>query len=230
MLKSIVCGVAMTLGLFVQAADEDTPDKVMKDQIVIMSEMCDVLESVKDKESAEKAKPKLEALVKKAKTIEARVQKLKVNDLPKEQKEALEKKYKEEMQKTATRFFAAATKLSQDKDLAGVLKALEAGRDEKTGEIIKEMLTVFKELTAILDSVQDKETAQQAKPKLEALLNKVKELKVRGKTFNLKGVPQEKIEELKAASQKFEASLKKVNENAEAVKELQDVLKDLRKD
>jgi FKBP-type peptidyl-prolyl cis-trans isomerase len=138
MLKTVLCGVALTLVVFVHAADEDTADKVMKDQIALVGEMCDILETITDKTSAEKAKPKLEDLAKKSKEIEKRAKKLKLEELPKEKKEELQKKYEKDMQKVATRLFKSMGRLAQDKDLKDVLKTIDLGgkntEEEKPGK------------------------------------------------------------------------------------------------
>jgi hypothetical protein len=124
MRKVTLAGFALAL-VFAVSGCGDSPDSVIKDQIKLMNDMADVLEGIKDKDSAEKAKPKLEALAKKAKDIEERAKKLKLDDMPKEKQEALKKKYEDDIKKAAGRFGAAMMKAMTNPDAAGALKGID---------------------------------------------------------------------------------------------------------
>src|SRR5262249_18058217 len=79
--------------------EKDTPDLVMKDAIKVMGELADVLETIKDKDSVLKVKTKLVDLKKRYLAVGERARKLKIDNLPKEEKEALEKKYKADLER-----------------------------------------------------------------------------------------------------------------------------------
>lgn len=127
MRKATLAGLALAL-VFGVSGCGDSPDSVMKDTIKLMNEMADVMEGIKDKDSAEKAKPKLEALAKKMKDLEERAKKLKLDEMPKEKKEALQKKYEDDLKKAGTRFGAAMMKAMTNPDAAGALKGLDMGK------------------------------------------------------------------------------------------------------
>ena len=121
MRKVTLAGLALAL-VFTVSGCGDSPESITKDMIKAMNEMADVLESIKDKDSAEKAKPKLEALSKKMKDLKERADKLKVDD---KKKKELEEKYKDEVAKAGMRLFGALAKVGSNPDAAAALKSLD---------------------------------------------------------------------------------------------------------
>ncbi len=85
----------------------DTPDTYMRQLVSATSELADLYESVTDMNSAEKAKPKIQALIRRIKQIDAKGKELKFDALPPQQKEALDKKYKGDQENAYRRAFRA---------------------------------------------------------------------------------------------------------------------------
>jgi len=127
-MKKVVVGVSSLALVFLVSGCGDSPDSVMKDQIKVSNELLDVLEGIKTKEDAEKAKPKLEQLGKKMKDVQDRAKKLKMDDMPKEKKEALQKKYKDDIEKLGSRFFSVLAKLNNP-EVQKVLKDIDMPKD-----------------------------------------------------------------------------------------------------
>jgi hypothetical protein len=109
-----------------------TPDLLMKDAIKLMGEFADTFEKIKDKASAEKAKPKLVDLTKRFKKLNEQGRKI-VDALPKEEQEALQKKYKDDLEKVTKRLIAETGRLNKDPEIQAVLKEVEkeATKDDK---------------------------------------------------------------------------------------------------
>jgi uncharacterized lipoprotein YehR (DUF1307 family) len=106
-MKKVTLSVFALSLVFLATGCGDSPDSLTKDTIKFMNDMSDVLEKIKSKEDAEKYKGDLEKLAKRAKDMEERGKKLKINDLPKEKLEELQKKYKDEMEKALARLKSA---------------------------------------------------------------------------------------------------------------------------
>jgi cytochrome c556 len=97
-----------------------THESVMKDMIGKMKELVAVLEGVKDEASAASAKPKLQALSKEMKELEATASKL-----PKasaEEEKRLREKYEPEMKELTPKLFAEVMRVGMDPKLGTVLK------------------------------------------------------------------------------------------------------------
>ncbi len=124
----MIVGVSALALVFLVSGCGDSPDSVMKDQIKASNEVLDVLEGIKTKEDAEKAKPKLEQLGKGMKDIQERGKKLKMDDLPKEKKDALTKKYKDDLEKRDSRYFSVLAKLN-DPGVQKILKDIDMPKD-----------------------------------------------------------------------------------------------------
>jgi hypothetical protein len=108
------------------AAKEPTKEdveKVIKDQIAIMSDLTTVLETVKDKASVEKAKPKLEAVAKRLKDLGDRAKKL--GNPSKEVLDEVGKKYQEKSQAVTGKFRKEIERVSADADLKKALEYLK---------------------------------------------------------------------------------------------------------
>ncbi len=114
--------------------EKETPDQFMKEAIKLMGEFADAFEKIKDKDSAEKAKPKLVDLTKRFKKLDVRGRKI-LTALPKEDQEALEKKYKPEIAKVSKRLLGAMSKALEDPEARKVLADIEkeASKDDKKG-------------------------------------------------------------------------------------------------
>jgi hypothetical protein len=126
---------ALTLSLLLAgtatAQDKDKPakeatkadfEKLVKEQIGMLNQMCVLLESVKDKASGEKAVPKLKALAKKGEELKARMEKL--GKPSKETEQALKEKYSPEIQKVIPRLVKESTRIGNDPELKKVLEAM----------------------------------------------------------------------------------------------------------
>jgi len=85
-------------------------DDVMKDTVSTMNEMADVLDTIKDQESAKAARPKLENLLQRLKDLKAKADKIKVT---KSEEERLKKKYEPDLKKIHDRFFQAGLNLQR---------------------------------------------------------------------------------------------------------------------
>jgi hypothetical protein len=84
---------------------------LMKDSIGLMNEYAEIIEGVKDKDTAEKAKGKFDDLEKKFKDLGDRLKKAKPT---KEQMKSLEEKFKDDMEKAQKRMIDASKKLKPD--------------------------------------------------------------------------------------------------------------------
>ncbi|MBI1918481.1 MAG: carboxypeptidase regulatory-like domain-containing protein [Planctomycetes bacterium] len=79
--------------------EKDTPDLLMKDVVKAFNELADLVETLKDKASAAKAKPKFEDIVKKMETVAERAKK--IGKLSRDRSWDLEKKYQRELEAAA---------------------------------------------------------------------------------------------------------------------------------
>jgi len=122
-MKKVTLSVFALSLVFLATGCGDSPDSLMKDTISMMNDTSDVLEKIKSKEDAEKYKGELEKIAKRAKDIEERAKKLKMDDLPKDKKEALQKKYEDDLKKALSRLVAASRKLPPDAQ--SVLKSID---------------------------------------------------------------------------------------------------------
>lgn len=127
MRKASLFGLGLGLLVFTTGCG-DSPEKVMKDTISLMNDASKILESVKDEDSAKKAASDLEKLEKKGKDIQDRVKKLKMEDLSKEKKEALEKKFKDDFEKAMERLQKASANAAKYPELQKALQDLKVGR------------------------------------------------------------------------------------------------------
>ncbi len=113
-MKKVTLSVfALSLAFLVTGCG-DSPDSLMKDMIKWSNDLADTLEKIKSKEDAEKYKGDLQKIVGRLKDFEERAKKLKMEDLPKDKKEALEKKYKDEGEKAGKRMQEAMNKLPKE--------------------------------------------------------------------------------------------------------------------
>ena len=129
-MKKVTLGVSALAFVFLVSGCGDSPDAVMKDTLKLMNEAADALESAKDKDSAEKAKAKLQDINKRLKDVVERAKKLKVTE---QQNKKLEEKYKDDINNMNKRMEAAAKKLGSNPEAASIVlpAVLEIS---KTGE------------------------------------------------------------------------------------------------
>jgi len=92
----------------------DTPDTYMRRLVSATNELADLYESVTDMDSALKVKSRLEALIRRLKQIDAKGAELNLDALPPKQREALDKQYKDPMQRAVGRMIEAKTKPSRE--------------------------------------------------------------------------------------------------------------------
>jgi uncharacterized lipoprotein YehR (DUF1307 family) len=128
MRKVTLAGFALGL-VFAVSGCGDSHESLTKDAIKLTNEMADVLESIKDKDSAEKAKPKLEKLAEKFKDLKKRMDKIGKPDKAKE--EALEKKYKSDAEAAGKRLVTALGKAAAVPGGADAIKSLGSLKDLK---------------------------------------------------------------------------------------------------
>ena len=88
-MKLIPCVLVVLLAVGGAVAAEPDPDQIAKDTVAVLKELREVLASIKDKETAEAAKPKLEALAKSQQKIEKTL-----DGLSKKESNAFEKKHR----------------------------------------------------------------------------------------------------------------------------------------
>jgi hypothetical protein len=113
--------MACLTALFLASCGADSKEKVMDDAFSGMEEMVTILEGVSDKASAEKAKPKLEALATKMKKIDGRLEALglKKEDLQKEMES--DEKYKKKMETLMGKMMGTMMKLATNKEVKEIL-------------------------------------------------------------------------------------------------------------
>jgi len=109
-MKKVALNVFALSLVFLATGCGDSPDSVMKDSIQLMNDQADILEKINSKEAAEKYKGDLEKFGKRGKELEERAKKLKLDEMPKEKREALTKKYEGEMTKAVSRVSTAMQK------------------------------------------------------------------------------------------------------------------------
>ena len=99
------------MALFITACGADTHESVVDEQLTLMEEMADILESVNDEASAKEAEAKMAALATDAEELEARMKKL---DPPtQEEDKALETKHGARMKKVMERIMSLSMKAMQ---------------------------------------------------------------------------------------------------------------------
>ncbi len=100
--KAVVIGCGILAAAILVGCGGGGDDAVMKDSIALMNEMSAILEKATDAESAKKA-------LEEVKKMESRGNELKkkIDAMSKEQKDALEKKYKAEGEAAANRLLKA---------------------------------------------------------------------------------------------------------------------------
>jgi len=103
----------------------DTPDDLMRDSVQLVKEQADLLETIKDKESAEQARPRLVALNKRAKAIALRSQRLKLETLPQARKGTLTEKYHDDFKRAIDRANRAWSRLQKDRELRQLVEGME---------------------------------------------------------------------------------------------------------
>jgi hypothetical protein len=131
-LHTLALTAALLLGAVSGAQEKDKPAKepvkdtfenLIKDQLKLMSDLCDILESAKDEATGEKAIVKLKPLGPRQKAIEERIQKL--GKPTKEEEEALKTKYEAEMKKTANRLSGEFVRMAKDEKLKKVVEVMQ---------------------------------------------------------------------------------------------------------
>jgi len=90
-MKTLIGLTAALLTVGVACAADDSPEVPIKQQIEVLKEVTDILKSIKDKETAEAAKSKLDQLGEKQRKLSKEMEAL--AKLPKDKQEELKKKY-----------------------------------------------------------------------------------------------------------------------------------------
>ncbi len=118
--RLLAAPLAAAIMLALTGCGGDSHDAIAEDQMQVMDEMVDILSDIDDEASAKAAKPKLEKLGERMKSIEARMEEL--GDPPADKKAALEEKYKEKMGAVAMKLFAEMMRIGQNEELSKVLE------------------------------------------------------------------------------------------------------------
>jgi chromosome segregation ATPase len=110
----------------------DSREKVMEDQLDLMEQTVGILEGVTDKESAEEAKPKLEALKEVSEELQARAKKL--GKPTEEEAKELQEKYGEKMTEVANKMMAQMMRVQSNLETKsateGVMPTVSASKIE----------------------------------------------------------------------------------------------------
>jgi len=117
--KLTIAALMLSLLPLAGCGTSDPYEQVTEDSLACMEEMVDVLATVKDKASAEAAKPKLEAVGERMKEIEKRMEELGKPDKAKQ--EALEKKYKERMTEIAGKMMQESMRVMMNPELGQII-------------------------------------------------------------------------------------------------------------
>lgn len=107
-LLAIVCGLAWTEAVHAQ----DTFDKVLDAMLPTFTKLGDTLATIKDKDSADKAKPTIQEVVKEMTKLKERGEKL--GEPMGKQKEELEKKYKSKLEDAARKLSIELVRIKSD--------------------------------------------------------------------------------------------------------------------
>lgn len=117
---SLVSTALFALVLVAGCDSAPTHDSVMEESVSSMEEMVAIMKTIKDKPSAEAAKPKLEALGDRMKELKAEADKL---GKPSKEKEAeLKKKYDDRMQKVFAELMGEGMRIGMNPELKDVMK------------------------------------------------------------------------------------------------------------
>ena len=119
--KSIITACLMAM-LFASCAG-DSKEKIMADSKSMIKEMTEIFKSIKDKSTAEAAKPKLEALAKKGKEMEVRLKALNLD------KKSMDEETKKdpEMKKLTGELMEAMGVLLANEEVQSVLQETMTG-------------------------------------------------------------------------------------------------------
>jgi hypothetical protein len=104
-------------------SSSDSRDKVIVDQLALMTAMTGMLEGVTDKESAEKSKPEFAKLNAKGEVLKARADKL--GEPSQEEEGALKAKYGPQMEEIAGKLMAQMMRLSSKPETMAVLNTID---------------------------------------------------------------------------------------------------------
>ena len=101
-------------------AAADSREKIVEEQLVLMTSMVGLLEGVTDKESAEKAKPEFATLNEKGEALKARADKL--GEPSTEEEESLKAKYGPQMEAVAGKLMAQMMRLMAKPEAMAILQ------------------------------------------------------------------------------------------------------------
>jgi hypothetical protein len=127
MRKAVISGLALVL-LFPVAGCGDNPNKVASDRIDLVNRLAEILEGVKDRQSAEAARSEVEAVQQQLEVLDERAKRLKLNELPRDREGSLKSKFKADMKRAAERLKKAQDRVLGNQETAGVLKPLNRDR------------------------------------------------------------------------------------------------------
>ena len=101
-------------------ASLDSRDKVMEDQLALMTSMVGVLEGVTDKATAEKAKPEMTSLNTKAEAVKLRADKL--GEPSQEEEESLKAKYGPQLEEVGGKIMAQMMRLMAKPEAMAIIQ------------------------------------------------------------------------------------------------------------
>jgi len=117
--KLAIC-VAALLPLLLSGCGRDSLESLRKQQLLTVKEANDLLETIKDKASADKAKPRLKELGDRWRDLDKRVGDL--PPIPTEEEARVQKKYDDELNGAKMRYFRESIRVSLVPGGAEVLK------------------------------------------------------------------------------------------------------------
>jgi len=103
----------------------ESPEGVSAALVQWTNALADVYAEIKDRDSARQAAPKLHVLDRKAKILAAKSKEFNSNDLPPEQQQRLEQKFKGDFEKARQRVDTELRRINADSELSKVLKEIE---------------------------------------------------------------------------------------------------------
>ena len=122
-LMPLVCAALLVWTSSVSARENDTHESLTKELIQSIKGISDILATVKDKPTADEARPKLRAAVKTMADLKLRSEKL--GKPTKEQEEELKKKYSKMLEEQVKRLTDQAVRLQNVEGGKELLKELE---------------------------------------------------------------------------------------------------------
>ncbi len=112
--------IFLALGLTAVQGCSDSPEAVAEEAVGVFKELNEILESVKDTDSAKAAAARIEKLAPRMQDLKARMDALEADVTP-EQKEAIKEKFEESMNDEMSKLMANSMKIMFNEEYAKIL-------------------------------------------------------------------------------------------------------------